>query len=262
MRLPRIEIALFTALALAAVGGAAEAPQTAAAPAAKASIEPAAMAALQSMGTYLRTLKSFQVESASTDEEVLDDGQKIQYSGTTNILAQMPGSLRAEVANDRHDRMYLYDGTSFTLFAKRLNFYATVPAPPTIKQLVDALDENYGFSVPLEDLFRWGSPGWSTDQITSATDVGPSVVADTTCEHYAFRQDDIDWQIWIQKGEFPLPRKLVITTKTDEARPQHTAVFTWNLAPSFNDATFVFDPPADAGRVVLAKAATAAGAGK
>jgi hypothetical protein len=53
----------------------------------------------------------------------------------------------------------------------------------------------------------------------------------------------------------------VITTKTDEARPQHTAVYTWNLAPSFNDAAFVFDPPADAGKVVLAKAAAAA-AGK
>jgi len=50
----------------------------------------------------------------------------------------------------------------------------------------------------------------------------------------------------------------VITTKTDEARPQHTAEYTWNLAPSFNDAAFVFDPPEGAGKVVLAKAAAAA----
>ena len=257
-----LAVALTAALALAALVGAAEALQAAGAPAAKGSIEPAAMTALQGMGSYLRTLKSFQVEAAVTDEDVLDDGQKIQYSGVTNILAQMPGRLRAEVSNERHERLYLYDGTSVTLFAKRMNFYATVPAPPTVGQLADKLDENYGFSVPLEDLFRWGSPGWSTDQITSATDVGPSVVADTTCEHYAFRQDDIDWQIWIQKGDFPLPRRLVITTKTDEARPQHTAVFTWNLAPSFNDAAFTFDPPAGAGKVVLAKAATAAGTSK
>ena len=50
----------------------------------------------------------------------------------------------------------------------------------------------------------------------------------------------------------------MITTKTDDARPQHPAVYTWNLAPSFNDAAFAFDPPAGAGKVVLAKAASAA----
>jgi hypothetical protein len=248
---------LATAMVVAAVP--AHAQQTTAA--AKATLDAGAMSALQGMGAYLRTLKSFQVEVATTDEDVLDDGQKIQYAGVTTILAQMPGRLRAEVANDRHDRLYLYDGRSFTLFAKRLNFYATVPAPATVGQLADMLDEKYGFSVPLEDLFRWGAPGWTTEGIKGATDVGPSAVLGVTCEQYAFRQDDIDWQIWIQKGDYPLPRRLVITTKTDEARPQHTAVYTWNLAPSFNDAAFVFDPPADAGKVVFA-AMQSSGAGK
>ena len=47
-------------------------------------------------------------------------------------------------------------------------------------------------------------------------DVGPSVVGGVTCEQYAFRQADIDWQIWIQLGDYPLPRRLVATTTTDE----------------------------------------------
>jgi len=247
-------------VALAVVAGSAEAQQPAAA--AKPALEPGAMASLQSMGAYLRALKSFQVEALTTDEDVLDDGQKTQYDGTVNILAEMPGRLRADVSNERHERLYLYDGKSFTLFAKRLNYYATVPALPTIGQLADTLDENYGFGVPLADLFRWGSPGWSTEGITAARDFGPSVVGGTTCEHYGFRTDEIDWQIWIQKGDYPLPRKLVITTKTDEARPQHTAVYTWNLAPSFNDAAFTFDPPAGAGKVVLAQIKAAAAAAK
>jgi hypothetical protein len=246
-RLSRTLAAL--ALAGAAVPALAQAPPA---------IEPGAMAALQGMGAYLRTLKAFQVEVATTDEDVLDDGQKIQYSGKTSILARMPNGLRAEVESDRHERMYLYDGKSFTLFAKRLNYYATVPAPPTVGQLANTLDEQYDVTVPIVDLFRWGTPSWSTEGIKGAMDVGASVVEDVTCQQYAFRQDDIDWQIWIQKGDHPLPRRLVITTKTDEARPQHTAEYTWNLAPSWNDAAFVFDPPEGAGKVVLAKAAAAA----
>ena len=56
------------------------------------------------------------------------------------------------------------------------------------------------------------------------------------------------------EGRFPLPRKLIITETTDEARPQYTAVYTWNLAPSFNEAAFVFEPPPGAQRVSLADA--------
>ncbi|MEJ1963158.1 MAG: DUF2092 domain-containing protein [Gammaproteobacteria bacterium] len=217
----------------------------------KAAVDPAAMTALQKMGTYLRTLTAFQVEAATTDEDVLDSGLKIQYGGTTRILARMPARLRAEVENDRNHRLYLYDGKTFTLFAKRLNYYATVPAPPTIGQLADKLDESYDVPMPLEDLFRWGTPGSNATAIKAAIVVGPSDVAGTTCEQYAFHQDDVDWQVWIQRGDYPLPRRLVITTNTDEAKPQHTAVYTWNLAPSYNDAAFTFKPPSGAQRVAL-----------
>ena len=51
------------------------------------------MAALQKMGVYLRSLTSFQVKAATTDEDVLDDGQRIQYAGEANILARMPDRL-------------------------------------------------------------------------------------------------------------------------------------------------------------------------
>ena len=226
------------------------------------SLEPGALDALTSMGAYLRTLKSFQVVADTTDEDVLEDGQKVQYAGTATILARLPNGLRAEVSDDRKERLYFYDGKSFTLFGKRINYYATVAAPPTLAQLADTLDEEYGLGVPLSDLFRWGSPSWGPAGITAAIDLGPSVVQGTTCQQYAYRQADIDWQIWIQKGDYPLPRKLVITTTTDEARPQHTAVYTWNLAPSFNDAAFTFTPPAGAGRVVLAEIKAAAAATK
>ena len=44
---------------------------------------------------------------------------------------------------------------------------------------------------------------------------------------------------------------LVLTATADEARPTHTSVMTWNLAPWFNDAAFTFDPPSDAHKINL-----------
>ncbi len=216
-------------------------------------IAPEAMKALDQMGAYLRTLKDFQVQAEITTEDVLDDGQKLQFSSTTNLLAQMPSKLRVSVEGELKSRLFLYDGKSFTLFARRAGYYATAPAPDTIGKLIAALIEKYDVEIPLVDLFLWGGPNASTNEVTAAADVGPGTVEGVTCDHYAFRQPGVDWQVWIQLGDHPLPRKLVITTTTDEARPQHTSVLTWNLAPSYSEDAFVFDPPEGAKKIVFAE---------
>ena len=119
-------------------------------------IEKEAMATLEKMGGYLRGLKTFQVVAQTTTEEVLEDGQKVQFAGEVNGLARMPDRLRLTTTSDRRDRLYVYDGKEFTMLARRANFYATVAAPATIGLLADMLDEKYAISLPLEDLFRWG----------------------------------------------------------------------------------------------------------
>lgn len=239
---------LLTAFALTLAGAGVTHAQQAAS-----QIDPDAMNALHRMGTYLRTLKAFQVEAVTTNEEVMQDGQKVQYTGEASLVARTPDRLRVSVRNDRRDRLYVYDGKQFTMLARRPNYYATVPAPPTIGELADAIDEKHGVQLPLEDLFQWGGPRSTDAAITSAMFVGRSEMGGVSCGHYAFRQEGLDWQVWIQLGDFPLPRRLVLTTMTDEARPQYTATYTWNLAPSFNDATFTFVPPPGANKVVLAE---------
>jgi hypothetical protein len=220
----------------------------------KADIDPNSMVALDKMGTYLRTLKAFQVKAVETTDEVLDNGQTVQSDRVIDLLAVRPNRLFAEIKSDDMHRFYLYDGQNFTMFAELVNYYATVPAPPTISELIDKVSEKYGIDMPLVDLFMWGAPqSTSAQAITSAIDIGPSSVEDITCEQYAFRQQGLDWQIWIQQGQYPLPRKLVLTTLADDARPRFSQVLTWNLAPSFNDAAFTFDPPKDAQKITFAE---------
>jgi hypothetical protein len=240
-------------IVLLSAGAVAPAAQT---PATTAAVNPAVVKALNDMAAYLRNLKAFQVESAVTTDEVQDDGQLIQYRATVSALVQMPNKLLLDASGDRNDRRFVYDGKTFTMLGRRIGYYATVAAPPTLRELDDALSDNYGIELPLADLFRFGSPNWKGAEIKGAMDVGPSEIGGTTCEHYAFRQDDVDWQVWIQKGDHPLPRKLVITTTSDAARPQHTSTLTWNLAPSYNDETFTFVPPSGAHKIVLTPAET------
>jgi hypothetical protein len=160
-----------------------------------------------------------------------------------------------ELTSDRKQRLFFFDGKNFTLFAPRQKFYAVVPAPATINELAKMLEEKYAIDLPLVDLFRWGTTEGNINQITAAKDLGASAVDGVTCEHYAFRQDGLDWQVWIQAGEHPLPKRIVLTTLTDEARPQHSATYTWNLAPSYNNAAFEFTPTSDVKRITIAEVA-------
>lgn len=251
-----LPVAAFAQTGAAPAGGATTADPGSAADSA---VDPAAKAALERMGAYLRSLQVLQVEVTSTREEVFDNGLKSQSEWVTNLVARKPDRLFAHTTSDAQDRQFFYDGKQFTLWAERTELFATVPAPPTIAELVRALEENFGIEIPLVDLFRWGTAEDASASITAAMDLGPGSVGGTTCHHYAFRQEALDWQIWIQEGDYPLPRKLVLTTTTDEARPQFVATYTWNLAPSFNDAAFTFDPPASAHRIEIATLSPAAG---
>jgi hypothetical protein len=215
--------------------------------------DPDAIKALEDMSAYLRTLKAIQVHVTTSRDEVLEDGQNVTFSGTVDMIAERPNHLRVEVINDKQQRMYFDDGKTFTVWARRTNYYATMPAPPTLRELADTLKDQYNLELPVADLFYWGDSKTTVDLI-GASDIGASQVDGTTCEHYTYRQDGADWQLWIQQGDYPLPRKLVITTTTDPARPRFTSVMTWNLAPSYNDAAFTFDPPKDAKRIKLAEA--------
>ena len=46
---------------------------------------------------------------------------------------------------------------------------------------------------------------------------------------------------------------MILTTTDEEARPRFSEVLTWNLAPSFNDEAFTFDPPDGAQKIALAE---------
>jgi hypothetical protein len=217
-------------------------------------IDAGAMAALAKMGAYLRTLNVFQVTGVVSTDDVNEDGQMIQSTKTANMLVQRPNHMFVDVTSDRQPRQMYYDGNTFTLFAPKLKFYTQISAPTTLIALADTLEKRYALEFPFVDLFRWGTESADADTITSARSIGPANIDGVTCEQYAFRQAGLDWQVWMQAGDYPLPRKLVLTTTDDEARPQHQATYTWNLAPSFNDKSFTFTIPADAKKIPLADA--------
>jgi hypothetical protein len=238
-------ISLSVLVALPALAQAQVAPTKPGEPA----VSPEAVSALERMGAFLRAQKEFALEAETTTEEVLDSGQKIQLSGKSRLQVRRPDRLRADISSDRKARQIYFDGQTFTLYGPRNGFYAQAKAPATLQELVDVAENRYGVELPLADLFYWGTPKSGIAEITAAIDVGPSTIDGVATEQYAFRQKDVDWQIWIEQGSHPLPRRLVITTKTEAAQPSHMVNLRWNLQPKLNDTSFRFTPPPGAHRI-------------
>jgi hypothetical protein len=239
------------AMSLAAAGAYAQtAPAGATAPAANA-VDPASIQALKDMGAHLLTLKRFEVSTELTGERVLADGQKLQHTATAELDVVRPNRIRALMKTARSQRQLTYDGKTVTLYTPAQKVYGTLAFDGTLGALIDLLEEKYGMQIPLEDLFRFGTPEATFDKIESAMNAGQDFIGGDLCNHYAFRQDKTDWQIWITAGGKPLPRKVVITNRADEARPQSVHLIDWNLKPTFKDAVFKFTPPKGATKIEI-----------
>jgi hypothetical protein len=217
-------------------------------------IEPKAMDALNKMGIFLRTLKAYEVSLKISKDEVLDSGQKVMVDGTSELTVQTPNQFHYSTKIDEahRDLQFFYDGKTFTIYGNTNKFYATVPAPATIHELLDIAQERYDIDLPFRDLFVWGTDRADIAAIQSAIYIGPATIDNVPCDHYAYRNVDVDWQIWIQQGEKPLPRKLVITTMDEEQHPQYVSNMSWNLSPKINNKLFIFVPSKDAHKIEFA----------
>lgn len=194
------------------------------------------------MGSYLRSLPAFEVRADVSRDTVLDTGQKIKIQSRNTLVVQGRDRFYARAEGDTRTLEYYYNGKQLTQYSPYLKFYTTVAAPSTVAETLHQIEQYYGVQVPMEDLFLFGSDQAQIDALESAVYVGPSVINGTLCDHLAFRQQHMDWQLWITRAEKPLPCQLVITTTDDDSFPEYSAVYTWHLKPTASPKTFSFVP--------------------
>jgi len=209
---------------------------------------------LRAMGDYIAGIKQFEIQTENTLEVVLQSGQKIQFDTPASLVMQRPNKFRAQRKGEGIDQTLSYDGKMLTLIMKDRNMYASIPAPPTIEETIDFARETLDLVAPAGDLVFKNSYELLMEDVVSGFYVGRSIVDKVLCHHLAFRGKDVDWQIWVETGDRPLPRKFIITSKWISGAPQFCIyVKSWNLLPLITDETFNFIPPKGAEKVDFVK---------
>ena len=217
-------------------------------------VQDEAVEALKDMSKYLKSANTLQINTVGSLDVVTNDGQRIQLDGTTTYKIRKPAGFVIDYESDIKSRKFIYDGKNFTVYSPKLGFYAQAAAPASNREVLDEIYNKFGIALPLEDLFRWdeGEMGTRIQALKSAYNVGPATIDGVETDHYAFREADVDWEVWIQQGDQPLPRKLVIVDRNDPAKPTFSTRLSWTINPTFTDADFAFVPDANAKRIQLA----------
>ncbi|WP_410500061.1 DUF2092 domain-containing protein [Chitinibacter sp. S2-10] len=237
-------------MGISALSTAAHAEETATTPA-QVTADYRPVNALKRMGEVLRGLQSFTIQTQTVTEKVMVNGQKIQVGGTMLLEYQKPDHLRAILQRSGKELNFYYDGQQASLFTPKKGYYASVPVTGTVGEVLTSIEKKHGVSLPLTDLFIWGTPKGDEVKFESAVYVGRDYVDGVLCDQYAYRQGYVDWQIWLEASTQMLPRKLSLTNTADPAMPQHTEILNWDLKPDFSKGHFSFKAPANAMAIPL-----------
>jgi hypothetical protein len=224
--------------------------QTAASAPKAPAIEARADEVLRKMAKLLAGTKRFTLEAEETFDAEFAHAYRIQLTNVRTLSVERPSRFVTSATGDTLHRASWYDGRSLTVLNKERNVYAIVEMPGSIDAVLDKLAADYQLVLPLSD-FLYSDPYQTLmEGVLYGKYLGIHQAGGAACHHLTFGQDGVAWQLWIDAGEQPWPRKLAIAYWEDASVPQYQATFRrWIPDPQLDDAGFRFAPPAGAKQV-------------
>jgi hypothetical protein len=207
---------------------------------------------LKTMTDYTAAQKSISATFDSDIEVVTPALEKIQFTSSGKLQLARPDKLRVSRTGGYADVQLVYDGKTVSIYGNNAKSYVQADLAGTVDQLVDLIQTKSGAAMPGTDLLLTNAYDELMSNVTQSQHIGQGVVDGVECEHLAFRGADTDWQIWIESGARPVPRKYVITSKTLAGAPQYTLrIKDWKTDAVADAETFVFKPPSGVTKVDL-----------
>jgi len=220
-------------------------------------VQPKAYQILRKMSEYMDGLEQFSAQAENALDALLVSGEKLQYNNPVVFSVKRPNKMRADRKGDNFNQALYYNGSTLTLYQREKNCYATVPAPATIEGMLEFARQSLDLYAPAGDLLYKNAYNLLLEDVSSGYYVGSGIVDGTRCHHLAFRAKEVDWQIWIEEGDKPLPKRFIITSKWMTGAPQCIVTLkNWNLSPQLKDENFNFLPSKDMEKIDFISLAT------
>jgi hypothetical protein len=207
---------------------------------------------LRQMSDTLAHARQLAFKATRQLDAALVEGGVVAESAEIEVSISRPQMVRARMVSGAGVRRFYADGQRVSLLDEGMKLYATVSLAGTIDDMVNALDERYGFTPPLADFVVNDPYQKFSTQIQSSLYKGKEAVNGVECDHLTLTGEIADADVWISIADH-LPRRFVATFKDREGSPKLKVDFSeWTLAAKLDESTFVFDPPTGAEKIVMA----------
>lgn len=184
--------------------------------------EAEAKALLKSMSDYMAAQKAISFSYDTNFEVVTKDHQKLMLASSGTMNLSRPDKLRATRSGGFANVEMIFDGKTLTLLSKDAKRYAQVEVPGSLDHLVDELRDKLQKPMPGADLLLANVYDTLMADVVDVKDLGSGVIGGVECDHLAFRNAEVDWQIWIAQGASPYPCRYVITAKDVDQGPEYS----------------------------------------
>lgn len=209
-----------------------------------------AMTIMEEAAAFLENMDNFYVKGSAIYDVVQADGQRLQFEKKTQLTQQRPDKLFIEQSRDdgKISRLW-YDGKQVSIMKVDDNAYVQFLAPKTIDGMLDMLENLFRDPHPLADLL-YSDLGFLLTEPDEARYVGQSSAAGFPCSHLAFRNANLDWQVWVEKSDTPFIRKVVVTYREKPGIPQFVSyLHEWKVLSEVKESVFSFSAPEKAERL-------------
>jgi hypothetical protein len=211
-----------------------------------------AQAILKAMSDYVSRQENLSLKYDADVEVVTPTVEKIQFSASGDVTMARPNKFRVSRTGGYADVELVSDGSTVTVHDRAGNRFAQVPGSGSFDEVVDRLRTEASLELPGADLLLSKPYEELMAGVLEAKHIGRGVVEGVECEHLAFRNLDTDWQIWVEAGDRPVPRKYVITSKAVGASPQYTLrLRDWKTGVGPAPDAFAFKPPEGSSGVAI-----------
>ncbi len=213
-------------------------------------IDPQVDRLLRQMSNYVGSLGQFEIKAQTAYDSILDSGQKITYLNQVEILLKRPNKLYVHRTGMIRDQEIFYNGETLTLFGRKKKLYAVAPVPSSVDKMLDYAIDVLHLPAPGSDLLYSDVYSGLSEDLESCIYVGKNKVNSIPCHHIACRSGEVDWQLWIEAGDHPVPRRYVITSKWVTGSPEYViTIYDWNPKVKITDNQFNFKPPSGAKKI-------------
>jgi hypothetical protein len=208
------------------------------------------------MAEFLSKTPRMSVTVHAAYDTVQPNGYKVEWNEIRKVTLRRPDQLRidAERSDGAHS-LILFDGKNITTFYESSNVYAQAPQPGGVDETVIHFVQDMGMRLPLAALLLSRLPEELRTRVQTVSYVEKTTTLGVPADHLVGRTNTVDFQLWIEEGDKPLPVRAVLTYKNAPGQPQFRAEFEdWDLSANPSNSMFAFNPPAESHRIPFASA--------